>query len=233
MLIYRIVFCAFTFASLTPFTSAQAKKPAAGAPSPATTPQQKPNSPCPDAIYQKACDSYAELLKAKDDGVRINVGQGGVALVCFRKDADSFFVFRLGGPLWTKGHFDADKKTYLPDHDAVSWQVGTVVEFVDGISQNRTMHLQVFSGDWSLPDDPTFVADKINLQATDNNLSSLAVDRRQVSGTLRYKNALNKNMDYGLVIQRSTGRFTETYTQEGEQIPTLEQQGRCIVPPQT
>ena len=84
----------------------------------------------------------------------------------------------------------------------------------------------------AVPNDPTFLADSINANPADNNWSSLIVERGQVGAPFRYKNPFDKNVDYVLLIQRSTGRFSERYTVESDQPPSVEQQGRCVVPAQ-
>jgi hypothetical protein len=105
-----------------------------------------------------------------------------------------------------------------------------VNEFVNGINEHKTMPVHTFRGTWSVPYDPLFTTGTVNLKAADDH-SDVTVDSSQVSAAARYKNQADKNIDYTLLIQRSTGRFTERYTSEGEQTPFLEQQGRCVVPP--
>ena len=78
-------------------TPTASDKPAKAAPAAPVKPvvPTKPKSPCPDSTYQTACDSYAELAKAHDEGVTVYVGKGGVGVVCFRGAQDSFFVLTL------------------------------------------------------------------------------------------------------------------------------------------
>ena len=77
------------------------------------------------------------------------------------------------------------------------------------VSENRTMPVHTFGGKWVLPFDPTFSADKVNFVATDDH-SSVEVDSSQVSASARYKNRQDKNIDYVLIIQRSTGAICRT-----------------------
>lgn len=53
---------------------------------------------CPDKAYQKACDSYEELVRAGDQTLMTVARKGGLALVCFRQPEDDFFVIDLNAP---------------------------------------------------------------------------------------------------------------------------------------
>jgi hypothetical protein len=218
-----------------------AQKPAnkTATPSPATQQPvpQKPMSTCPDTTYQKACDSYAELVKAGDESVRTHATSGGLAYVCFRQGEDQFFIIELRGPSnWSKNYVDANGKV-VPADDAESEEVlGLARGFVNGIRDNSMMPISLFRGRWSFPFDPSFSAQKLNntdnatpgFFADANKTSGLLADSQQVEAFIRYPNRLDKKMDYRLVIQRSTGRFSESFTEEGKQIPFSENQGRCM-----
>jgi hypothetical protein len=91
------------------------------------------------------------------------------------------------------------------------------------------MPIHSFEGDWAFPQESIFTAQKVNRSPADDH-SVVFIDRTQVSASARYKNQQDKNIDYTLIIQRSTGRFAERYTDEGQQTPFLDQQGRCVVP---
>jgi hypothetical protein len=168
-------------------------------------------------------------VKAKDEGVKTDLKQGSVAFVCFRSEADSFFVFSLDAPLWLT-HYDAETKMNVRDDEGVVVS-GHVSEFVDGIADNRTMPIGIFSGSWHNRKYPFSLADKIDFQDRGEH-SSVVVDNVQISATSRYMNQFKTNIDYELVIQRSTGRFRERYTTQGEQSPFNERQGRCVTPTQ-
>jgi hypothetical protein len=198
---------------------------------------RKPQTPCPEAAFQKACTSYAELVKAGDVGVRLSDTRD-VNLVCYRRDRDSFFVFSLSVPSrrasdrlsWDKWR-EVEGVKQTPDSGAKADGYGSVVEFTDGINdESRTMPMQQFEGKWVLPWSPVFRAQTINSEEVSDK-AQLRVDDLQVLADMRYKNRRNKkNVEYELVIQRSTGRFAERYTEDRERDPFSEQTGRCVVP---
>jgi hypothetical protein len=207
-------------------TSAQTQgKPAGAAPS------NKPNTatlPCPDKVFEKACKSFQELKAAGDDGVKPTSGPGGLALVCFRQPADEFFIVDVDGPhFWSKTAFDKAKKALVPDDEATSRAFGWMRGFVNGVEDGSQMPVRSIDGEWQSPNYSLFfAATKINRAAVDDN-TTLFLDSSQFSVSVRYPNRMDKKVDYRLVIQRSTGRFAESYTMESEKIPFSEAQGRC------
>jgi hypothetical protein len=192
---------------------------------------------CPEAAFQRGCTSFAELVKAGDTGVKL-LDTRDVNLVCFRRDRDSFFVFNLTMPSrnahdrtsWDKWKEVGGVKQ-SPDSGAKADGYGWVTEFTDGInSESRTMPMQQFEGKWTLPWSPVFRAHAINNEEV-NDKTQLRVDDLQVQADMRYKSRRNKkNVEYELLIQRSTGRFSERYTEEREREPFTELTGRCVVP---
>jgi hypothetical protein len=58
----------------------------------------------------------------------------------------------------------------------------------------------------------------------------VSIDNTQFIATMRYKNASDKDVDYTLMIQRSTGRFSETYTEEPATFPFLERKWEMRAP---
>jgi hypothetical protein len=190
---------------------------------------------CPDKDSAKACASFLELWRASDEGVRPDVSANGVAYVCFRQPDDEFFVFSLDGPLFQM-HFDPETKKRVPVDSAVSRRFGFVRGFKDGIAESSITPITMFSGNWTYIGEPFFVATRINVTNIppegDDSGSGINIDPWQVSAQLRYKSRLDKNIDYRLVIQRSTGRFSESYTEESAKVPFSERTGRCSkIPP--
>jgi hypothetical protein len=90
------------------------------------------------------------------------------------------------------------------------------------------MPIWSFAGQWQFPDDPYFVATRVNQTDVAGSGGMVSVQSSQFEASVRYKNQLDKDIDYHLLIQRSTGRFSESYTNGGEKMPFSENQGRCI-----
>jgi len=203
----------------------------------ADQPSRRPQISCPETAFQRGCTSYAELVKAGDSGVRL-VDARDVNLVCFRRDRDSFFVFNLSTPsrsardrtAWDKWREVAGGKQ-SPDSGAKADGYGWVVEYNEGInSESRTMPMQQFEGKWSVPWSPVFRAQTINNEEV-NDRTLLRVDDLQVQADMRYKSRNSrKSIDYELLVQRSTGRFSERYTEDKQREPFSELTGRCVVP---
>jgi hypothetical protein len=199
---------------------------------------KKPTSPafvCPDLAAAKSCKSFIELHKAGDEGVRSSVSNGGVAYVCFRQPEDEFFVLVLDGPAFFKKHLDLDTKKLVPDDDATASGRGAVRGFVNGIQDYAAVPINSFSGEWTaLFGEMSFAARRINLNnIVDAEFAGIYVDEQQVNASFRYKNRFEKAIDYRLAIQRSTGRFSEKYTDESAKVPFSERTGRCSRIPMT
>jgi len=116
-------------------------------------------SPCPDGAFQQACDSYAELVKAKDDDVShiTTMSTLDIHLVCFRGTEDSFFVLNMTSIGWNKRHFDPSTKTIVGDDDATQPLVdGHVKSFVKGIQVLLPGDKPVLFGYWRHPHNPVF-----------------------------------------------------------------------------
>lgn len=195
----------------------------AGAQQPATRPA------CPDTSVEKACASYAALVQAGDDGVRMTVSRDGIGLVCFRQAEDAFFFVEIGGPAnkWTRTHLDPNTNAQVPDEGATSPARGKMWAFKDGTQTSRETPIREIQGDWQVGAARTFRANKINGRQADT-ASGVVVSASRVDASLRYESVLGSRVDYRLVIQRATGRFSETYTAAPETVPFTNTQGRCI-----
>jgi len=180
---------------------------------------------CPDPEAQQACKSYQELVKAKDEGL-----PASDAYICFRKNIDEFFVVSFFTPYFRK-HWDQELKQMVAD-ESQHPGYGVAEVYKDGVLDLNTMPSLFFSGQWqSLPFSGSgyFVSDKINRKKQDENDPNVGVsiDESQVSVGYKYKNRFDKTTQYTLTIQRSTGRFAESFLVEADKVPFLERTGYC------
>jgi hypothetical protein len=182
---------------------------------------------CPDSEAQQACKSYLELLKVKDTGLPDN------AYVCFRKNADEFFLISFSKPYFRK-NWDQDSRQTVVDYDYTPPGRGSARTFKNGVEDSTVMPTLFFSGRWTpsfIPDEGTFVSEKINQKKPDESDPDVGVsiDESQVNIRYKYQNRLDKNIHYFLTIQRSTGRFAESfYYEEAAKMPFLEGVGYCV-----
>lgn len=188
----------------------------------------KPVSPsfvCPDSESQKACKSYDELVKAKDDGLPSH------GYVCFRKNQDDVFVISFSKPVF-RTHWNADSKKYSFDDQQKLYGFGSAQTYRDGVQDDSVMPSLSFDGTWTiLAGSPMFVSDQINFKSKDEKDKDVGVSiyDSQLIIVYKYQNKADKNMTYNLTIQRSTGRFSEHFQEEGEKLPFIEGTGRCIL----
>jgi hypothetical protein len=183
--------------------------------------------PCPDPLATVSCKSFVELYKAGDEAVQPTVNYTSYA--CFRQNIDEFFIVQFQNPMFFKTHLDKFTGKQVPDDDATVPGSGHIHAFVNGIQDNSTAPIYMFAGSWTYIFEPEFAATSINFQKDmpDTEHYGVLVDSSKFSAAFRYKNKMDKNIDYDVVIQRSTGRFSETYTEEQGKFPFLEHNGYC------
>src|ERR1700676_1518152 len=185
------------------------KKPARKTPAPQST------SLCPDAEAQPGCKSYQELLKAKDKSLPDD------GYVCFRKKEDEFFVVTFTTATFTiKPYWDAEAKKLVLDNPQLGF--GYAQTYKDGVLDSTRMPAFNFSGQWKqrYSGSGYFNSDELNDKKQDENDHDVGVsiDETQIMVLFKYQNRLNNTIHYTLTIQRSTGRFTESFRPESEKI---------------
>lgn len=188
-------------------------------------PSAKRSFVCPDKEAQQACKSYEELLKAKDLGLPANN-----AYICFRKSADEFFVVTANSPIFPK-HWDKELKQMVTD-DTPRPGHGFAEAYKNGVLDSTIMPTFNFSGQWQslFPESGYFTSDKINGKSQDEkdpNVGVLFYDT-QVNIGYKYSNRMEKTITYTLTIQRSTGRFTESFLTGEDKFPFSESTGYCV-----
>jgi hypothetical protein len=157
---------------------------------------------CPDALAVEACKSFEELYKAGDKSVRLSTDTS-TGYVCFRPKSDEFISLQLFG----QERLSAE---------AISIGFGYIRVFAHGVEDSSTPPGSFsFSGTWAGAFSPTFTAAKINDQGvSDANGVGLVLDPEQFMMAWRYKNEIGKDIDYRLVIRRSTGRYYESFNEK-------------------
>ena len=89
-----------------------------------------------------------------------------------------------------------------------------------------------FWGSWRpFPDPGNFSADSVNLKEIDretDTVTGVFINPSQISIQYKYENGMKESIVYTLTIQRSTGRFSESFLEEAKSgVPFLEHTGRC------
>lgn len=168
---------------------------------------------CPDLEAKKACESYQELLKARDSGLP------NESYVCFRKTDDQFFV--VGLDISAASAYALSRETEA---------FGLLSSYKDGVDNPSIQPNGGFSGKWKdFGWGPRFSAEPIldsNAQPI-RDANWVTIDSEQIAVSYVYKNTLKEDIGYSLTIQRSTGRFSEEFRQGGVPISPAAT-GRCI-----
>jgi hypothetical protein len=99
--------------------------------------------------------------------------------------------------------------------------------FKDGAQTSRESPIRLIQGEWQFGVERTFTASKVNGKQADDH-SGVVVTASRLDASMRYESVLGNRVDYRLVVQRATGRFSETYTADTGTAPFAHNQGRCI-----
>ena len=165
----------------------------------------------------------------QDHDERFTTSRKSPVVLPLPEEEDAFFFVEIGGPAnkWTRTHLDPNTNAQVPDEGATSPARGRMWAFKDGTQTSRETPIREIQGDWQVGAARTFRANKINGRRADT-ASGVVVSASRVDASLRYESVLGSRVDYRLVIQRATGRFSETYTAAPETVPFTNTQGRCI-----
>ncbi|MBZ5499959.1 MAG: hypothetical protein LAP85_26475 [Acidobacteriia bacterium] len=155
--------------------------------------------------------------------------------VCFRPGVDEFFLVSFNKPSYLNTRWDKNLKQLVIGDDATAQGNGYTSAFNKGIPDGRTVPNFVFAGTWHHFSESwggdTFESDRTNFKrANESKQRVLVIDASQISiQDFQYTNSESKTIHYNLTIQRSTGRFSETFLGEDNKVPFIDRSGRCLV----
>jgi hypothetical protein len=182
---------------------------------------------CPDSEAKLSCKSYEELVKAKDQSLP---SVSDERYVCFRKSADEFFVIAFSAPRFEK-IWNEKYKTVMTDPSATLDGTGYADSFKNGVESPQLLPSFFFTGTWRPYNDGIFSASALDFEAIDfkrDPHSALDINRSQFSVSYKYKNTTKQDVIYKLTIQRSTGRFIESFHNAIGQETLSQNTGRCV-----
>lgn len=183
---------------------------------------------CPDVEAKQSCNSYEELVRAKDGGLQ---DDNDDRYICFRKHTDEFFVLAVSPAQFEKTWNEKYRKMMV-DPSATVDGAGYADSYKDGVENEHILPAFYFSGLWrpSFGDAVFFTATEFNFEKINEkeSPSTVSINSGQVSVTYKYQNPMKQDIVYTLTIQRSTGRFVEAYQKASEQIPFSQDTGRCV-----
>jgi hypothetical protein len=200
----------------------------------------KPTEPtftCPDPLATEACKYFEELYAAHDNSVGREWDSTGLEYACFRQGSDQFFTVHLSGPGRLAGMRGFSQKGQLAQ-ELTPIGLGRMSAFAHGVEDMSITPFLFFSGNWKgLQGWPlrnwTFegTTDDMSKEVPPGPLvDGIALDPEQFNVSWHYRNSSGKEVEYHLVIQRSTGRFTETWTENPSEplaVPFSANHGRC------
>src|SRR6266851_6041451 len=113
-----------------------------------------------------------------------------------------------------KKHWDGEYKEMVLDETPIPG-FGYTQAYVDGVLDSSRMPTFSFQGQWQPFSESSyyFASEKLNRKKQDENDHDLGVsiDETQVNVVFKYESTMDKTIRYALTIQRSTGRFAESF----------------------
>jgi hypothetical protein len=190
---------------------------------------------CPDPKAKKACDSYHELKKAQDANLRDFFSRSNSRIfVCFRQNVDEFFLVGFEQPTYMlERHYDKDLGKRVINDNASDYGYVNTTTFNNGVEDGKIVPSFDFEGTWTYRGEllgSYFKGAIFNKRPINTSQDPVVtIDEYQFKiDDYQYSNSDNKTIHYNLTIQKSTGRFTETFLMEPEKFPSINRTGRCL-----
>jgi hypothetical protein len=184
---------------------------------------------CPDHDANIACESFQELIEADDSDLILDLAQQDHVYACFRPQQDVFLEIYFSDP-----NDEALQKNEPHPTTGVSHGGAEVRYYKNGIaSEGMSFH---DSGAWKYP-----------LTAGEQNASilkaaggraifegqNISIKGSRLEASQTYKDESGVQIHHTVILQLSTGRFTESFDVQpaGNTIDIYS--GRCLVLPTT
>jgi hypothetical protein len=192
---------------------------------------------CHDAETSVACHSFQQLNEAADPDLLDLLARMEHVYVCFSSREDVFFALWFPEPSewhWGKANADDQKVFGIPLGALIQFGFPGVYYYDKGVS--NTVEAISDIGVWSyLPQSTDTSPARLALVATSNDAkfvgSVFRIDGTSVALAESYKNNANHLIKHTMSLQRSTGRFVETYAEEPSGHTILNYSGQCMVVP--
>ena len=169
---------------------------------------------CVDHDASLACGSFQELIKADDADLMLDLAKQDHVYACFRPQQDVFLEIYFSDT--NDGPWQNDQRAYP------TYRLGTadIRYYKSGIaSEEISIHN---SGKWTRGlNDTVFRGDNIRIEGSRFEASQM------------YKNESKLDIHHTIVLQLSTGRFTEKFEEQPSGETVDEYSGRCFVLPGT
>jgi hypothetical protein len=198
---------------------------------------------CPTADGQEACHSFRGLLSADDPDILDLIARLEHTYVCFRPSEDTFFTVWFSEPVewnWLKPSEEDQKALKLSPFSLMQFGSLGVDYYKQGVHEKKLSLSGVSI--WSyVPLGADFTPSALAHLATSSDAKlersdaqpTIEVDGTRIAVSEEYKNNKDEEIRHTLLIQRSTGRFTETYEESSSQRTILDYSGRCLIAPNT
>ena len=185
---------------------------------------------CTDPDATVACHSFQELLAAKDADLMDDFATRTDVYVCFRPKEDAFFELWFNTPgegAWMEGGHDSGVFTQSK---------GAELALYEGGIYDEDQSVDVV-GEWSSfgkePGYATFEGchnGRARCQSEeDQGKGKIYVNQTHIIVSDSFKNKTGEETNHTFTVQRSTGRFTETYEFKIGKAQQIKYSGRCLI----
>lgn len=182
---------------------------------------------CPNADSSAACQSLKTLLSGGDSDLIYDFATKEHIYVCLHPHQDSLVVVSIPEPStngWRKPTAEERKLMNLIDGTLIQLGGPDAQYYDDGQSNQNNEISEV--GYWTY-----FPSTFSGASDAEFNGKKIKVDAEHLTATEQYKAKSEKQVDHVLNLQRSNGRFKETYTETVSGREVLNYSGRCLIVP--
>jgi hypothetical protein len=194
---------------------------------------------CPDSDAEVACQSFHELLRVADPDLMDVFARLEHVYVCFHPNEDEFFDVWFSEPVewdWRKADENEQRFFHLQAGTLVQMGAPGAYYFDKGVNDENAAITDPVMGVWSyLPLGGDVEPATLARLATSNDArfrgKVFQIDGTRLEANEDYKNKNGEEIHHRLMIQRSTGRFSETYAKMPNERTFLTYSGSCLVAP--
>jgi hypothetical protein len=175
---------------------------------------------CPDPDAAAACHSFGESLAANDVDLMDDFATKDHVYICFRTKEDVFLTLWFSEPVQLAWQRDAQKSAFTQISG-----VGLAL-YKNGIWDGDEV---TALGRWETFDPESYATFYGKFESSVSK-GEVHIDHTAVTVQESYQNKADSETTHTFTLQRSTGRFTETYQWESlGKTQRKEYSGRCLV----
>lgn len=180
---------------------------------------------CPDQNATVACNSFREVLIARDQDLMDDMGTKAHFYACFEPKTDVFFEVYFSEPehdLWSDDapeHMNAGRREPLTQGGSAG-----VIFYKNGVWNEEMSHHNM--ADWQFR--PSRESEEGTSETSTFDGKNIHIARTKLIYVDKYKNQAGTETEHEIDLQLQTGRYVESYSDVTSGKTVEESSGRCL-----